>query len=50
MNKKQRIIDRLIWEYKIYKMEDGRQLYELSVKELLNILEEQRNAKTTQNY
>ncbi|WP_144559969.1 Fur-regulated basic protein FbpA [Bacillus thuringiensis] len=50
MNRKQRIIDRLIWEYKIYKMEDGRQLYELSVGELLEILEAQKNVRTTQNH
>lgn len=50
MNRKQRIIERLIYKYKIYKMEDGRQLYELSVGELLKILGEQKNVRTTQNH
>ncbi|HDR7795341.1 TPA: Fur-regulated basic protein FbpA [Bacillus luti] len=50
MGRKERLIGQLIHEYNFYKMEDGRQLYELSVGELLEILEEQKNVRTTQNH
>lgn len=50
MGRKERIIGRLIHNYKFYKTEDGRQLYELSIGELLKLLEAQKNVKTTQNY
>ncbi|MDZ5607054.1 Fur-regulated basic protein FbpA [Bacillus pseudomycoides] len=51
MDKKQSIIERLISKHQIYKMEDGRQLYELSVKELQELLKRERNdVRTTQNY
>ncbi|MGN4448204.1 Fur-regulated basic protein FbpA [Bacillus cereus group sp. MYBK79-1] len=50
MGRKERIIGRLIHNYNFYKSEDGRQLYELSVGELLEIMEAQKNVRTTQNH
>ncbi|HHT7202883.1 MULTISPECIES: Fur-regulated basic protein FbpA [Bacillales] len=50
MGRKERIIGQLIHNFNFYKMEDGRQLYELSVERLLKILEAQKNARTTQNH
>ncbi|PEB56225.1 dUTPase [Bacillus pseudomycoides] len=42
MDKQQIIIEELICKFKIYKMKDGRQLYELSTQELQRLLEERR--------
>ncbi|MDZ4471970.1 Fur-regulated basic protein FbpA [Bacillus cereus] len=39
--KKQKVIFLLIDKHQIYKANDGRQLYELSMKELLDLLGEQ---------
>ncbi|KAA0776149.1 Fur-regulated basic protein FbpA [Bacillus sp. BB51/4] len=39
--KKQKVIFQLIDKHQIYKANDGRQLYELSMKELLDLLGEQ---------
>lgn len=50
MGRKERLIGQLIHKYNFYKSEDGRQLYELSVGELLEILEARKNVRTTQNY
>ncbi|MDJ1474363.1 Fur-regulated basic protein FbpA [Bacillus sp. LS15-K4] len=40
--KKQKLIFQLIDKYQIYKADDGRQLYELSMGELLILLDEQK--------
>ncbi|MBO1628327.1 Fur-regulated basic protein FbpA [Bacillus arachidis] len=51
MDLKELIIEQLISNHHVYKMEDGRQLYEPSVKELQELLKkEQNNDRTTQNY
>ncbi|PFE05067.1 Fur-regulated basic protein FbpA [Bacillus cereus] len=51
MDLKEWIIEQLISNHRIYKMEDGRQLYELSAKELQELLKRERNNDgTTQNY
>ncbi|PEM89487.1 hypothetical protein CN629_21775 [Bacillus toyonensis] len=40
-DKKQKMIFQLIDKYQIYKADDGKQLYELSMEVLLNLLDEQ---------
>ncbi|PFY54909.1 hypothetical protein COL52_26740 [Bacillus toyonensis] len=40
-DKKQKMIFQLIDKYQIYKADDGRQLYELSMEDLLNLLNKQ---------
>ena len=40
---KQKMIFQLIDKYQVYKADDGRQLYELSMEELISLLDEQKN-------